>query len=508
MDGKLSREICEYKGSRQGHKRSGGHFKSYINPCLLATDSSKLGFWIGPICISVLCIADDTYTMSGTPRGLQGLINIVGHYGRRYRLIFGADKTKVTITGSKHDIQYYKENPIWSLYGEKLEVAEDNDHLGLLVSGIKEESKNVDKNIESARKSLFNFLGNIFAYKCKLSYAVQYHTWSIFIKPVLRSGLSALPIRPAVMQPLIKFHHKILRAILKLSQYSPIVPLYFLLGEPPFEASLHLDLLSLFWNIWVNPQTKVYQVLRYLLMMSRSNSVTWAAHIRTVFLLYSLPDPLHLLDTTPWSKERWKNHTHITVISYHEAALRARATRNVKLQYLNVSCSGLTGKPHPMLSWVQTTQDVVIARPHVKMLAGDYLCFAFLGHDRGVDPKCRLRMCNTTPNTVPPNHPGSVEDYQHILTGCRGTADTRADRLATLFNTVAYHSSNNGILDNPSPTLLTQFMLDCTSLNLPTDIRITPNHPGITDIARQCSVTINAVHRDRKRQLDSLGLLG
>ena len=242
--------------------------------------------------------------------------------------------------------------------------------------------------------------------------------------------------------------------------------------------------------------------------MSRSNSVTWAAHIWTVFLLYSLPDPLHLLDTTPWSKERWKNHTHITVISYHEAALRARATRNVKLQYLNVSCSGLTGKPHPMLSWVQTTQDVVIARPHVKMLAGDYLCFAFLGHDRGVDPKCRLRMCNTTPNTVPPNHPGSVEDYQHILTGCRGTADTRADRLATLFNTVAYHSSNNGILDNPSPTLLTQFMLDCTSLNLPTDIRITPNHPGITDIARQCSVTINAVHRDRKRQLDSLGLLG
>ena len=56
-----------------------------------------------------------------------------------------------------------------------LEVAEDNDHLGLVVSGIKEESKNVDKNIESARKSLFNFLGNIFAYKCKLSYAVQLH---------------------------------------------------------------------------------------------------------------------------------------------------------------------------------------------------------------------------------------------------------------------------------------------------------------------------------------------
>ena len=228
LNGKLSREISEFKGSRQGHKRSAGHFKTYINPCLLTADSSKLGFYIGPICVSVICIADDTYVLSGTPRGLQGLINIVGHYGQRYRLIFGAEKTKVTVTGSKHDMQYYKDNSIWSLYEEKITVADNNDHLGLVVSGYCEELKNVDKNIKSARDSLFNFLGNIFAYKCKLSQKVQYHTWQVFIKPVLRSGLSALPIRPVMMQPLIKFHHKILRAILKLSKHSPVAPLYFL----------------------------------------------------------------------------------------------------------------------------------------------------------------------------------------------------------------------------------------------------------------------------------------
>ena len=191
-------------------------------------------------------------------------------YGRRYRLIFGPDKTKVTVTGSRHDMQYYKENIIWSLHGETLEVAEDNDHLGLIVSGYNEEQKNIDKNINSARQSLFKFLGNIFAYKCKVSPEVQYHTWSVFIKPILRSGLSALPIRPAVMLPLVKFHHKILRSILKLSHYSPVASLYFLLGEPPMEAYLHLDILSLFWNIWNNPQTKVFHVLKYLLMMSGS----------------------------------------------------------------------------------------------------------------------------------------------------------------------------------------------------------------------------------------------
>ena len=46
-----------------------------------------------------------------------------------------------------------------------------------MVSGIDEEIKNVDKNINAARDTLFGFLVNIFSYKLKLSQAVQYHTW-------------------------------------------------------------------------------------------------------------------------------------------------------------------------------------------------------------------------------------------------------------------------------------------------------------------------------------------
>ena len=193
-DGKLSREIREFKGACQGHKKASGHFKTYINPCLSTANSSELGFSIGPICISAVCIADDTYVLSNDPRKLQALINIIAHYGRRYRLIFGAEKTKVTVTGSKHDMRYYQDINIWSLYGEKIKVSEDNDHLGLVVSGVDEELKNVDKNIKTARDTLFSFLGNIFSYKCKLSASLQYHTWQVYIKPILCTGLSALPL--------------------------------------------------------------------------------------------------------------------------------------------------------------------------------------------------------------------------------------------------------------------------------------------------------------------------
>ena len=72
LKGKLSRKITEKKGNRQGHVRASGHFKVYINPCLESLNKSKLGFNIGPFCITAVCVADDTYVLSRTPSGLQG----------------------------------------------------------------------------------------------------------------------------------------------------------------------------------------------------------------------------------------------------------------------------------------------------------------------------------------------------------------------------------------------------------------------------------------------------
>ena len=89
------------------------------------------------------------------------------------------------------------------------------------------------------------------------------------------------------------------------------------------------------------------------------------------------------MNNSPWPNERWKQHTKAAVISHHENAIRKKALVNFKLQYLNVQVSGLSGRLHPVLAWVLTTQDAAIVRPHLKMLAGDYLCYAYLAHDRG-----------------------------------------------------------------------------------------------------------------------------
>ena len=320
----------------------------------------------------------------------------------------------------------------------------------------------------------------------------------VFIKPVLRSELAALPVRSAALKTLTAFHKKVLGAILKLSQYSPVIPLYFMLGELPIEATVHLDVLSLFWNIWNNPQTKVYKVVKYLLKMADDKSLTWSAHIRSIFKLYSLPDPLMLLETLPWSKVMWKNHVQALVTSHHERLLRNKAATNSKLTFLNVQTIGLSGRLHPAIAWLQTTQDVAIVRPHLKMLAGDYQCYAYLGNDRGTDQSCKL--C-----PQPPYQPAPTEDLVHLLSQCRATADTRDSYLPNLLNMISVHLPSNGILyHQPPPSILTQFLLDCSSLNLPADIRIPPRHPCFTLITRQCSVMINGIHRDRCNQLKNI----
>ena len=97
----LSRRFVEEKGNRQGHVPASGHFKTYINQCLLSLGKSKLGFHLGPLTITNICVADDNYLISDSPSGLQGAIDIVAHEANRIQLTFNAAKTGITITGSK-----------------------------------------------------------------------------------------------------------------------------------------------------------------------------------------------------------------------------------------------------------------------------------------------------------------------------------------------------------------------------------------------------------------------
>ena len=182
--------------------------------------------------------------------------------------------------------------------GENVKVVENNDHLGQVISGYRQEAKNIDLRIQKGRSNLYSLLGPAFAYKCLLSPLVKLHIFRTFTCPIIRSGLSSFALRPQQIEPISLLHRKVLKSILHLSKSAPTPAIHFLLGELPIEGRIHRDMFSLFFSVWCNPDTKIHQILKYLLANSPDNSRTWAVNLRHLSKMYKLEDPLSSLQTS------------------------------------------------------------------------------------------------------------------------------------------------------------------------------------------------------------------
>ena len=177
--------------------------------------------------------------------------------------------------------------------------------------------------------------------------------------------------------------------------------------------------------------------------------------------------------------------TRVTV--YFEKHFREQAKFNSKMQYLNVQLLGLSGAAHPALLNIKTTQEVIKLRQHIKFLTGDYLTAERLALDQGSSPRCRL--C-----------PSPLESIQHVLTQCSATAETHRRIMPELLNVTMQVQPTCSILHFPTQHL-TQFILDCTSINLPATHRIPAHNPRVSEVFRISRDWCYAVSKERARLL-------
>ena len=167
---------------------------------------------------------------------------------------------------------------------------------------------------------------------------------------------------------------------------------YLLLGELPIEGKIHRDIFSLFYSIWSNPDTKIFEIIKYLLKNSCENSRTWSAHVKHLSCKYDLEDPLVCLSKDPPSKSVYKEMILTKITVYFERSLRLSAAKNSQINYLNVSTTGLRGRIHPALCNIITSYDVKLSRAHIKFLSGNYLTYKTKAEQSGGLPHCRIWM--------------------------------------------------------------------------------------------------------------------
>ena len=151
---------------------------------------------------------------------------------------------------------------------------------------------------------------------------------NICLCSILKSGLSTFVLRKKTLEPLSIFQRKSLRSILKLSKSAANCALFFLFGELPIEGKVHRDVFSLLYSICSNPDTKIYQVVKYLMSNSCDNSGTWSVFVKQLSRMYSIEDPVKCLEKDTPLKSRFKEHVITKITAFHESELREQAKGN------------------------------------------------------------------------------------------------------------------------------------------------------------------------------------
>ena len=345
--------------------------------------------------------------------------------------------------------------------------------------------------LRKGRKSLFSLLGSGFSFKCFLSPAVKLHIYRTYVCPVTRSGLASFSLRSPQLEPLSLFQRKTLKSILKLSITAPTPAKHFLTGELPVEGHIHKDVFSLFFSVWSNPDTKIHEILKYLLQTSQDNSRTWSVHLRHLCRRYGLEDPLVYLNRDAPTKSSWKELVATKVAAYFENTLRIAAYKNSQMIYLNVSITGLRGRRHPALSNLSTTWEVKKSRIHLKFLSGNYLTYKQKAEQSGGSPTCRICLSNCD------------ETICHILTTCKGLADVR-HKMFPEFRSLSSQTKNHIDFDLYIDDNLCQFLLDPTSFNLSARVSLQdPLVPDFFQLSRDFCYVVDKTRIGMLTELDN-----
>ena len=171
--------------------------------------------------------------------------------------------------------------------------------------------------------------------------------------------------------------------------------------------------------------------------------------------MYDMENPAMLINSVPPSKHEYRTNILAKITVFYESELRKAASGNSKMRYFNVNLKGLNGRPHPVLHNIVSSRDALKARCHIKFLCGDIYTQERKSRYQGGSPICRL--CD--------NH--EKEEIVHILTICTAYKEIR-ERIMNEIKSVCESKLPKSYFEDiyQNKQLLTQFILDCTSMNL------------------------------------------
>ena len=459
-DKTLMGPIYDECGVEQGGVNSSEYYKVYNNGQLNLAQASQLGITIGPVTISSIGQADDVALVSQDIHALQGLLDLSLYFCKKYHITLNSVKTKLQVfSNSKlRDEAYYSQVISQLKMNDKLvSFSEEAEHVGI-VRSIHGNLAHIQSRFSAHKKQLHAILpvGLARAHRANTASVLRAH--QTYCIPVLFSGAAALTLKTAEVNIMDQYLKDTLSNLQKLMPRTPASVVYFLGGQLPATALLHIRQLTIFGMVCHQKNSILHKASEHQLVTSKHSNGSWIMQIRELCLQYSLPSPLSLLQLPP-PKTKYKRLVKSHIIDFWELKLRADAASLDSLLYFNPNFMSLL-RPHPIWTTCGSNPfEVNKAITQARMLSGRYITDQLARHwTQNKAGKCLLPGC-TQPNI------GSLE---HVLLECSALNSTRQKMVSLCFNVGNEYLPVKNIIEEALSTKdykhLMQFLLDCSSL--------------------------------------------
>ena len=476
--------IHDQQGVEQGGCTSSDIYKLYNNELFDALQASEQGVDVGgDLVISGVGQADDSGLCANDIYNLRNLNYLASIYCTKYNVKLCQSKTKLLCIQNNEDEIFF--NPI-QINGEQVNFVTEAKHVGIIKS-INGNLPNLTARITAYKKAIGSTLSTGLARAHRANPAACVRVVSMYGTPV-----ASLVMNKTEIQMIETQHKKMFQNVQKLLQLTPPAVVYFLAGQLPAYAVLHLRQLSLFGMITRLPADPLNKRARHVLSYSKASSKSWFISLRNTCLQYLLPHPLQLLDN-PLSKNEFKKLINSHVVDFWETKLRQESAPLPSLCYFHPEYMSLR-KPHKLwLAAGHNTYEVTKAVQQARFLSGRYRSNDLCKHWM---PNNSQGFCTSTTCIE------QVETSEHILLQCRAYTDSR-DRMKRMWLESTNTTVHQLVLTafNSPPTTLMQYIVDPSTI--PSVISATQLYGDeIMDKMLHLARTwCYVIHRDRMRRI-------
>ena len=387
-DKQLMGPITDELGVEQGGVNSGDYYKIYGKTQLQMAQDSNLGVEIArDITISAIGQADDTVLVSNDLHSLQNLLQLTLYYCSKFNVELCAGKTVLQAISTRKitkEVEYMKLFSPVNLNGLSLKFHSSAEHVGVIRS-VSGNHPNILNRLSKHKKAVGAILCNGLARHHRANPAARLKIEQIYGTPVLLSGLGSLLLKRSELD-IVKNHHlQVLRNLLRLFPKTPHPVIFFLAGSLPGDALIHLRQLGL-----------LGMICRYALSVytSKGKAWSWFHQVRDLCLMYQLPHPLTLLNSSV-TKAGFKSLVKKQVVNYWEQKLRAEASVLSSLTYFKPAFMSLA-RPHRLYTTAGASPyEVTKACVQGVFLSGRYRTELLCRHwSSNAEEYCFLPLCS------------------------------------------------------------------------------------------------------------------